>query len=174
VLSSRADRAAALCRQDELIAAMRQKAADVLLATPVVVCCVDEGDAVVDDRIQDLLRLGVLDRPAAPDPWPAYFQRAIFASSLLLENFVEPKVMGRTLDIHPLVVLVVAALGGLLCGIVGLILAEPATVTAATAIGRLRSKGVIDEVADGAEPPCAACLAEVGVCAARLSSASWR
>jgi predicted PurR-regulated permease PerM len=92
----------------------------------------------------------------------------------LLENFVEPKVMGRTLDIHPLVVLVVAALGGLLCGIVGLILAEPATVTAATAIGRLRSKGVIDEVADGAEPPCAACLAEVGVCAARLSSASWR
>jgi predicted PurR-regulated permease PerM len=49
----------------------------------------------------------------------------VFASNLLLENFVEPKVMGRTLDIHPLVVLVVTALGGLLGGIVGLILAVP-------------------------------------------------
>jgi putative heme transporter len=76
----------------------------------------------------------------------------VFASNLLLENFVEPKVMGRTLDIHPLVVLVVTALGGLLGGIVGLILAVPATVIAANAIGRLRSKGFIDEVADRAEP----------------------
>jgi putative heme transporter len=76
----------------------------------------------------------------------------VFASNLLLENFVEPKVMGRTLDIHPLVVLVVTALGGLLGGIVGLILAVPATVIAANAIGRLRSRGYIDEVADKAEP----------------------
>jgi putative heme transporter len=38
----------------------------------------------------------------------------VLAANLLLENFVEPKVMGRTLDIHPLVVLVVTALGGLL------------------------------------------------------------
>ena len=37
----------------------------------------------------------------------------VLAANLLLENFVEPKVMGRTLDIHPLVVLVVTALGGL-------------------------------------------------------------
>jgi predicted PurR-regulated permease PerM len=40
----------------------------------------------------------------------------VLAANLLLENFVEPKVMGRTLDIHPLVVLVVTALGGLLGG----------------------------------------------------------
>jgi predicted PurR-regulated permease PerM len=76
----------------------------------------------------------------------------VFASNLLLENFVEPKVMGRTLDIHPLVVLVVTALGGLLGGIVGLILAVPATVIAANAIVRLRSSGFVDEVADRAEP----------------------
>ncbi|HEV2895590.1 MAG TPA: AI-2E family transporter, partial [Actinomycetota bacterium] len=43
----------------------------------------------------------------------------VLAANLLLENFVEPKVMGRTLDIHPLAVLVVTALGGLLGGIVG-------------------------------------------------------
>jgi predicted PurR-regulated permease PerM len=76
----------------------------------------------------------------------------VLAANLLLENFVEPKVMGRTLDIHPLVVLVVTALGGLIGGIVGLILAVPATVIAADGISRLRSRGVLDEVADRAQP----------------------
>jgi putative heme transporter len=76
----------------------------------------------------------------------------VLASNLLLENFVEPKVMGRTLDIHPLVVLVVTALGGFLAGIVGLILAVPFTVIAGNAIGRLRSRGFFRVVADRAEP----------------------
>ena len=65
----------------------------------------------------------------------------VLASNLLLENFVEPKVMGRSLDIHPLVVLVVTALGGLLGGIVGLILAVPAYVIGRDAIKRFRSRG---------------------------------
>lgn len=76
----------------------------------------------------------------------------VLAANLLLENFVEPKVMGRTLDTHPLVVLVVTALGGLLGGIVGLILAVPATVIASNAIGRLRSRGTLARVAERAEP----------------------
>jgi putative heme transporter len=76
----------------------------------------------------------------------------VLAANLLLENFVEPKVMGRTLDIHPLVVLVVTALGGLLGGIVGLILAVPTTVIAANAITRLRSTGSLARVADRAQP----------------------
>ena len=76
----------------------------------------------------------------------------VLASNLLLENFVEPKVMGRTLKIHPLVVLVVTALGGLLAGIVGLILAVPFTVIAGNAIGRLRAQGFFGVVADRAEP----------------------
>jgi putative heme transporter len=76
----------------------------------------------------------------------------VLAANLLLENFVEPKVMGRTLDIHPLVVLVVTALGGLLGGIVGLILAVPATVIASNGIGRLRSRGSLARVAERAEP----------------------
>ena len=77
---------------------------------------------------------------------------AVVASNLLLENFVEPKVMSRTLDIHPLVVLVVTALGGLVGGIVGLILAVPAWVIASHAIGRLRERGFFDTAADRAEP----------------------
>jgi predicted PurR-regulated permease PerM len=76
----------------------------------------------------------------------------VLASNLLLENFVEPRVMGRTLDIHPLVVLVVTALGGFLFGIVGLILAVPFTVIAGKALGQLRSRGFFRLVADRAEP----------------------
>ena len=57
----------------------------------------------------------------------------VLAANLLLENFVEPRVMGRTLDIHPLLVIVVTALGGFLFGIVGLILAVPFTVIAGNA-----------------------------------------
>jgi predicted PurR-regulated permease PerM len=76
----------------------------------------------------------------------------VLASNLLLENFVEPKVMGRSLDIHPLVVLVVTALGGLLGGIVGLILAVPAYVIGRDAISRFRARGIADMVADRAQP----------------------
>ena len=76
----------------------------------------------------------------------------VLAANLVLENFVEPKVMGRTLDIHPLVVLVVTALGGLLGGIVGLILAVPAWVIAGNAISRARSRGVFEQVAARAQP----------------------
>ncbi len=76
----------------------------------------------------------------------------VLASNLLLENFVEPKVMGRSLDIHPLVVIVATALGGLLGGIVGLLLAVPAYVIARSAITRFRSRDIAEIVSDRAEP----------------------
>jgi predicted PurR-regulated permease PerM len=76
----------------------------------------------------------------------------VLAANLALENFVEPKVMGRSLDIHPLIVLVVTALGGLLGGIVGLILAVPAWVIARSAISRARARGMLDQVARRAQP----------------------
>jgi predicted PurR-regulated permease PerM len=85
-------------------------------------------------------------------PQAAVMLAVVLAANLALENFVEPKVMGRTLDIHPLVVLVVTALGGLLGGIVGLILAVPAYVIAGNALGRLRSSGVVARVAERAQP----------------------
>lgn len=85
-------------------------------------------------------------------PEAAVMLLVVLAANLALENFVEPKVMGRTLDVHPLVVLVVTALGGLLGGIVGLILAVPAYVIAGNAIGRLRSRGVVGLVAERAQP----------------------
>ena len=81
----------------------------------------------------------------------------VVASNLLLENFVEPRVMGRTLDIHPLVVLVVTALGGFLFGIVGLILAVPFTVIAGNAVGRLRAKGFLELWPTGPSRPSRRC-----------------
>jgi predicted PurR-regulated permease PerM len=77
---------------------------------------------------------------------------AVLVSNLVLENFVEPKVMSRTLSIHPLVVLIVTALGGLLGGMVGLILAVPTYVIAQSAISRFRSRGIVGKVADAAQP----------------------
>jgi putative heme transporter len=76
----------------------------------------------------------------------------VLASNLVLENFVEPKVMSRTLAIHPLVVLIVTALGGLLGGMVGLMLAVPAYVIASDAISRFRSRGLVEKVAGRAQP----------------------
>jgi predicted PurR-regulated permease PerM len=76
----------------------------------------------------------------------------VLAANLVLENFVEPKVMGKTLDVHPLIVLVVTALGGLLGGIVGLILAVPAWVIGRDALSRARSRGVLKRVAGKAQP----------------------
>jgi len=85
-------------------------------------------------------------------PEAAIMLLIVLASNLILENFVEPKVMGRTLDIHPLVVLVVTALGGILGGIVGLILAVPAWVIATNAFTYLRSRGILERAAAKAQP----------------------
>ena len=76
----------------------------------------------------------------------------VLAANLLLENFVEPKVMGRTLDIHPMLVIIVTALGGFLFGIVGLLLAVPFTVIAGNLISRLRARGFFTLVAEQAQP----------------------
>jgi predicted PurR-regulated permease PerM len=76
----------------------------------------------------------------------------VLGANLVLENFVEPKVMGRTLDIHPLLVLVVTAIGGIVGGLVGLMLAVPFTVIAMRAIAALRPTDVFGDIADRARP----------------------
>ena len=85
-------------------------------------------------------------------PLAALMLLVVLAANLLLENFVEPRVMGRTLDIHPMLVIIVTALGGFLFGIVGLLLAVPFTVIAGNLIGRLRARGLFTLVAEQAQP----------------------
>jgi predicted PurR-regulated permease PerM len=61
----------------------------------------------------------------------------VLAANLIIENLVEPAVTGRTLHVHPLVVLLVTTLGGIVGGLVGLVMAVPLTVIAGKAIPRL-------------------------------------
>jgi predicted PurR-regulated permease PerM len=75
----------------------------------------------------------------------------VLVANLLLENLVEPKVMGGTLGLHPLVVLVVTAIGGVVGGIVGLVLAVPATAVGLRLLERLRAAGVFSQVAASIE-----------------------
>jgi putative heme transporter len=76
----------------------------------------------------------------------------VLGANLLLENLVEPKVMGRTLDIHPLLVLIVTAVGGIVGGLVGLILAVPFTVITLQALSRARPVDTLQDLADRARP----------------------
>jgi putative heme transporter len=65
-------------------------------------------------------------------------------ANLVIENVVEPAVTGRTLQVHPLVVLLVTTIGGIVGGLAGLVMAVPLTVIAGKAIPRLRRVVAID------------------------------
>lgn len=61
--------------------------------------------------------------------------------NLVLENLLEPKLIGSTLQLHPVVVLVSTVAGGLLIGIVGLILAAPTVAISLNLVRELRDTG---------------------------------
>lgn len=86
---------------------------------------------------------------------------------------------GKALDIPPRVVLIVTALGGIVGGIVGLILAVPFFVIARDAMARLRSRGVVERVTTVPNRPCTASSNERVDGTRQLSSGgsfpmSWR
>lgn len=61
--------------------------------------------------------------------------------NLVLENLLEPKLLGSTLQLHPVVVLVSTVAGGLLLGVVGLILAAPTVAIGLNLARELRDSG---------------------------------
>ena len=65
--------------------------------------------------------------------------------NLGLENLLEPRLLGEQLDFHPLVMLIVTILGGMIAGIVGLILAAPLAAIARTLYRQLRASGFFDQ-----------------------------
>jgi len=73
----------------------------------------------------------------------------VFAN-VVVENLVTPFAVGATLRLHPLVVLVVTIVGGIVAGFVGITLAAPATAIGVQVVGRLRAAGVFDR---GPEAP---------------------
>ena len=68
----------------------------------------------------------------------------VLVANLLIENLVDPHVTGRTLRIHPLVVLLVTTMGGVLGGLVGLMMAVPMTLIAVRAVKYLRAAFAVD------------------------------
>jgi predicted PurR-regulated permease PerM len=82
---------------------------------------------------------------------------AMLAITLLanntLQNLLEPVAFGRTLRLHPLVVLLVTTAGTLLFGVLGATLAAPVTAVTLRTIGLLRDAGLFEMAAT---PPSAA------------------
>ena len=67
------------------------------------------------------------------------------AVNLLLENLLEPVLLGGSLDLHPLLILLATSLGGIVASIIGLILAAPALVIAIDINAELRAAGFFDD-----------------------------
>ena len=61
-----------------------------------------------------------------------------------LENLLEPKLVGTSLNMHPIVVLLVTLAGGLIAGIVGLILAAPTVAIGYHLYKELEAAGFFD------------------------------
>lgn len=61
----------------------------------------------------------------------------VLVANLLIENLIEPAVTGRTLKIHPLIVLLATTVGGVVGGMIGLVMGVPLTVIGAKAIPRI-------------------------------------
>ncbi|HUW82395.1 MAG TPA: AI-2E family transporter [Phycisphaerae bacterium] len=49
------------------------------------------------------------------------------AIQMALGNFIEPRILGRSLDLHPIVILIALIFWGMLWGVVGMLLAAPIT-----------------------------------------------
>ncbi|MGI9614889.1 MAG: AI-2E family transporter [Acidimicrobiales bacterium] len=66
------------------------------------------------------------------------------AANLILENALEPRLLGEQLKLHPLVVLLATVLGGLVAGVAGLILAAPLTAIGVSLYREVRATGFFD------------------------------
>jgi predicted PurR-regulated permease PerM len=70
-----------------------------------------------------------------------------------IQNLLEPFAFGRSLRLHPLVVLITTTAGTLLFGLMGAILAAPLTSAFLNALGLLRDAGLFDEPRASGEQP---------------------
>jgi predicted PurR-regulated permease PerM len=73
-----------------------------------------------------------------------------------IQNLLEPFAFGRSLRLHPLVVLITTTAGTLLFGLMGAIVAAPLTSAFLNAVRLLRDAGLFDDPASSGEQPAAA------------------
>lgn len=75
--------------------------------------------------------------------------------NLVLENLLEPRLMGSSLKMHPIVVLLATVAGGVLAGIVGLILAAPLVSIGSNLFRELRASGFFGTTPEDETDPTA-------------------
>ena len=73
----------------------------------------------------------------------------VLAANLALENILEPKILGDSFKLHPIVVLLVTMFGGIVAGLVGLVLAVPLTTITIYIFGELPRFRVLRYAAGG-------------------------
>ena len=69
----------------------------------------------------------------------------MLVTKLTLEDVLEPRFLGESLQMHPVVVLLSTVLGGLVAGVIGLILAAPATAITINLFQELKASGFFDD-----------------------------
>ena len=74
----------------------------------------------------------------------AAFALVMFAQ-LVIENLLEPKLLGSSLSLSPLTILLATTLGGLVAGMIGLILAAPALAIGLDVYHELKAIGFFDD-----------------------------
>ena len=74
----------------------------------------------------------------------------------VLENVIEPKIVGEFVDMHPLIVLIVTILGGAFGGFVGLVLAVPIATAIIETVRILKRRGYFDDGQISPNPPAPA------------------
>jgi AI-2 transport protein TqsA len=67
-------------------------------------------------------------------------------------NFVEPKLMGEGLELHPVAILVMLVFWGLIWGVVGMLLAAPITAVLGIVLGRFETTRPIARLLAGQLP----------------------
>lgn len=68
----------------------------------------------------------------------------VVVMNVVVENLFEPRFIGDSIDLHPVVVLLATVAGGLLAGLVGLILGAPAAAIGSDLLRELRQSGFFD------------------------------
>ncbi|MCB0965689.1 MAG: AI-2E family transporter [Ilumatobacter sp.] len=68
---------------------------------------------------------------------------AVVAMNLVLENLLEPRLIGTSIKMHPIIVLIATVAGGAVAGLLGLILAAPAVAIVSNVLRELRATGAL-------------------------------
>ena len=69
----------------------------------------------------------------------------VLFTNIVLENVLEPRFLGASLELHPIIVLLSTVAGGALVGVLGLVLAAPLTSIGINLYHELARSGFFDD-----------------------------